>query len=85
MVHGVTTEECQEALQNHSWSVQRAAQYLKVLLHPAFSGFEGSLDPSPTSCLRDVSMFPMHLTAWPCCPSGGATLWAGSSATRRVS
>lgn len=30
MVHGVTTEECQEALQSHSWSVQRAAQYLKV-------------------------------------------------------
>nr|XP_030715300.1 activated CDC42 kinase 1 isoform X18 [Globicephala melas] len=30
MVHGVTTEECQAALQSHSWSVQRAAQYLKV-------------------------------------------------------
>ncbi|XP_074860257.1 activated CDC42 kinase 1 isoform X3 [Carettochelys insculpta] len=29
-VHGVTTEECQAALQNHSWSVQRAIQYLKV-------------------------------------------------------
>ncbi|XP_024610504.1 activated CDC42 kinase 1 isoform X14 [Neophocaena asiaeorientalis asiaeorientalis] len=32
MVHGVTTEECQAALQSHSWSVQRAAQYLK---HPS--------------------------------------------------
>lgn len=30
MVHGVTTEECQAALRSHSWSVQRAAQYLKV-------------------------------------------------------
>uniref|UniRef100_A0A8I5NFZ8 Activated CDC42 kinase 1 n=2 Tax=Papio anubis TaxID=9555 RepID=A0A8I5NFZ8_PAPAN len=30
MVHGVTTEECQAALQSHGWSVQRAAQYLKV-------------------------------------------------------
>ncbi|XP_075274224.1 activated CDC42 kinase 1 isoform X5 [Opisthocomus hoazin] len=29
-VHGVTTEECQAALQNHGWSVQRAVQYLKV-------------------------------------------------------
>nr|XP_033814230.1 activated CDC42 kinase 1 isoform X3 [Geotrypetes seraphini] len=29
-VHGVTTEECQTALQNHSWSVQKAVQYLKV-------------------------------------------------------
>ncbi|XP_042652271.1 activated CDC42 kinase 1 isoform X4 [Tyto alba] len=29
-VHGVTTEECQAALQNHGWSVQRAIQYLKV-------------------------------------------------------
>ncbi|XP_074262213.1 activated CDC42 kinase 1 isoform X1 [Saimiri boliviensis] len=29
-VHGVTTEECQAALQSHGWSVQRAAQYLKV-------------------------------------------------------
>ncbi|XP_039219719.1 activated CDC42 kinase 1 isoform X6 [Crotalus tigris] len=29
-VHGVTTEECQAALQNHSWSVQKAVQYLKV-------------------------------------------------------
>ncbi|XP_025901159.1 activated CDC42 kinase 1 isoform X3 [Nothoprocta perdicaria] len=30
MVHGVTTEECLTALQNHSWNVQRAIQYLKV-------------------------------------------------------
>ncbi|XP_025926722.1 activated CDC42 kinase 1 isoform X1 [Apteryx rowi] len=30
MVHGVTTEECQTALQNHSWNIQRAIQYLKV-------------------------------------------------------
>ncbi|XP_061493572.1 activated CDC42 kinase 1 isoform X2 [Rhineura floridana] len=30
MVHGVTTEECQAALQNHSWNVQKAIQYLKV-------------------------------------------------------
>lgn len=30
MVHGVTTEECQAALQSHAWSVQKAAQYLKV-------------------------------------------------------
>lgn len=37
MVHGVTTEECQAALQSHSWSVQRAAQYLKVLPPPACS------------------------------------------------
>jgi len=29
-VHGVTTEECQAALQNHGWNVQRAIQYLKV-------------------------------------------------------
>ncbi|XP_051482737.1 activated CDC42 kinase 1 isoform X6 [Apus apus] len=29
-VHGVTTEECQAALQNHGWSIQRAIQYLKV-------------------------------------------------------
>nr|KAF6478686.1 tyrosine kinase non receptor 2 [Molossus molossus] len=30
MVHGVTTEECQAALQSHSWNLHRAAQYLKV-------------------------------------------------------
>ncbi|XP_069473605.1 activated CDC42 kinase 1 isoform X3 [Ambystoma mexicanum] len=30
MVHGVTTEECQAALQNHGWNVQKATQYLKV-------------------------------------------------------
>uniref|UniRef100_A0A8D2J6W2 Activated CDC42 kinase 1 n=1 Tax=Varanus komodoensis TaxID=61221 RepID=A0A8D2J6W2_VARKO len=30
MVHGVTTEECQAALQNHGWNVQRAIRYLKV-------------------------------------------------------
>lgn len=41
MVHGVTTEECQAALQSHSWSVQRAAQYLKVPSPPAHSGFQG--------------------------------------------
>ncbi|XP_054840114.1 activated CDC42 kinase 1 isoform X2 [Eublepharis macularius] len=29
-VHGVTTEECQAALQNHGWNVQKAVQYLKV-------------------------------------------------------
>ncbi|KAI4900381.1 hypothetical protein NFI96_005528, partial [Prochilodus magdalenae] len=29
-VHGVTIEECQTALQNHSWSVQKAVHYLKV-------------------------------------------------------
>uniref|UniRef100_A0A8C1RIP0 Activated CDC42 kinase 1 n=1 Tax=Cyprinus carpio TaxID=7962 RepID=A0A8C1RIP0_CYPCA len=29
-VHGVTTEECQTALQNHSWNVQKAVHYLKV-------------------------------------------------------
>ncbi|XP_029069818.1 activated CDC42 kinase 1 isoform X11 [Monodon monoceros] len=34
MVHGVTTEECQAALQSHSWSVQRAAHYLKHPLAP---------------------------------------------------
>uniref|UniRef100_A0A8D0GZB9 Mig-6 domain-containing protein n=1 Tax=Sphenodon punctatus TaxID=8508 RepID=A0A8D0GZB9_SPHPU len=29
-VHGVTTEECQAALQNHAWNIHRAVQYLKV-------------------------------------------------------
>ncbi|XP_065126098.1 tyrosine kinase, non-receptor, 2b isoform X2 [Paramisgurnus dabryanus] len=29
-VHGVTVEECQTALQNHSWNVQKAIHYLKV-------------------------------------------------------
>ncbi|XP_062901649.1 tyrosine kinase, non-receptor, 2b isoform X6 [Mobula hypostoma] len=29
-VHGVTMEECQTALQNHTWNVQKAIQYLKV-------------------------------------------------------
>lgn len=29
-VHGVTLEECQAALQNHSWNVQKAVHYLKV-------------------------------------------------------
>lgn len=29
-VHGVTTEECQAALQNHNWNVQKAVHYLKV-------------------------------------------------------
>lgn len=41
MVHGVTTEECQAALQSHSWSVQRAAQYLKVPSLPACPGIQG--------------------------------------------
>ncbi|XP_069830537.1 activated CDC42 kinase 1 isoform X2 [Dendropsophus ebraccatus] len=30
MVHGVTTEECQTALQNYGWNVQKAIQYLKI-------------------------------------------------------
>ncbi|XP_030631175.1 tyrosine kinase, non-receptor, 2b [Chanos chanos] len=29
-VHGVTIEECQTALQNHGWNVQKAVNYLKV-------------------------------------------------------
>ncbi|KAL2097919.1 hypothetical protein ACEWY4_007126 [Coilia grayii] len=29
-VHGVTMEECQAALQNHGWNVQKAVHYLKV-------------------------------------------------------
>ncbi|XP_076018355.1 tyrosine kinase, non-receptor, 2b isoform X2 [Genypterus blacodes] len=29
-VHGVTIEECQTALQNHNWNVQKAVYYLKV-------------------------------------------------------
>ncbi|XP_018609252.1 activated CDC42 kinase 1-like isoform X2 [Scleropages formosus] len=29
-VHGVTMEECQTALQNHNWNVQKAVHYLKV-------------------------------------------------------
>ncbi|CAF97625.1 unnamed protein product, partial [Tetraodon nigroviridis] len=29
-VHGVTLEECQAALQNHGWNVQKAVHYLKV-------------------------------------------------------
>ncbi|XP_044223669.1 tyrosine kinase, non-receptor, 2b isoform X8 [Thunnus albacares] len=29
-VHGVTLEECQTALQNHNWNVQKAVHYLKV-------------------------------------------------------
>uniref|UniRef100_A0A8C8D941 Activated CDC42 kinase 1 n=1 Tax=Oncorhynchus tshawytscha TaxID=74940 RepID=A0A8C8D941_ONCTS len=29
-VHGVTIEECQTALQNHNWNVQKAVHYLKV-------------------------------------------------------
>uniref|UniRef100_A0AAR2JSW7 Activated CDC42 kinase 1 n=1 Tax=Pygocentrus nattereri TaxID=42514 RepID=A0AAR2JSW7_PYGNA len=29
-VHGVTVEECQAALQSHSWNIQEAVQYLKV-------------------------------------------------------
>lgn len=29
-VHGVTIEECQVALHNHSWNVQKAVHYLKV-------------------------------------------------------
>lgn len=33
-VHGVTLEECQAALQNHSWNVQKAMHYLKVRAAP---------------------------------------------------
>ncbi|XP_034410430.1 tyrosine kinase, non-receptor, 2b isoform X7 [Cyclopterus lumpus] len=29
-VHGVTIEDCQAALQNHNWNVQKAVHYLKV-------------------------------------------------------
>ncbi|XP_066523157.1 activated CDC42 kinase 1 isoform X2 [Hoplias malabaricus] len=29
-VHGVTVEECQAALQSHSWNIQEAVKYLKV-------------------------------------------------------
>ncbi|KAE8291259.1 Activated CDC42 kinase 1 [Larimichthys crocea] len=29
-VHGVTIEQCQAALQNHNWNVQKAVHYLKV-------------------------------------------------------
>lgn len=84
MVHGVTTEECQAALQSHSWSVQRAAQYLKVPLLPARPGMRGPeswLCPVPHSVL--VPLAPVCLMASPC-PSGGAALWAGSSAAGGV-
>ncbi|XP_052319206.1 activated CDC42 kinase 1-like isoform X2 [Oncorhynchus keta] len=30
-VHGVTVEECQTALQNHNWNVQKAVHYLKAV------------------------------------------------------
>ncbi|XP_063074935.1 tyrosine kinase, non-receptor, 2b isoform X4 [Engraulis encrasicolus] len=30
VVHGVTMEECQAALQNHGWNVQKAVNFLKV-------------------------------------------------------
>ncbi|XP_013869547.1 tyrosine kinase, non-receptor, 2b isoform X3 [Austrofundulus limnaeus] len=30
VVHGVTIEECQAALQNHNWNVQKAVNFLKV-------------------------------------------------------
>ncbi|KAI5092647.1 activated CDC42 kinase 1 isoform X3, partial [Silurus meridionalis] len=36
-VHGVTIEECHTALQNHSWNVQKAVHYLKVVFF--FSSF----------------------------------------------
>ncbi|XP_051943567.1 tyrosine kinase, non-receptor, 2b isoform X2 [Hippocampus zosterae] len=29
-VHGVTIEECQTALQNHNWNIEKAVHYLKV-------------------------------------------------------
>lgn len=52
-VHGVTTEECQAALQNHGWSVQRAIQYLKVP-HTPFpcpgSGEGGGSPVTPSLC-----------------------------------
>lgn len=100
MVHGVTTEECQAALQSHSWSVQRAAQYLKVpyLLpalafrdpedwvcsspptHPLPTPLPGS--PRPCPCLAPRSPSVSHGTTF--CSSGGAAIWVGSAAPRRV-
>lgn len=39
-VHGVTLEECQAALQNHNWNVQKAVHYLKVraFISPLWKG-----------------------------------------------
>lgn len=59
MVHGVTTEECQAALRSHSWSIQRAAQYLKVPPLPACPGIRGlktgSAVPDPLLWLWTLS------------------------------
>lgn len=97
MVHGVTTEECQTALQSHGWSVQRAAQYLKVPTFPACPGARsGALqassavpDPTLWLCVLCPALFwypwlQCVLCNIAHCPSGGAALWAGSSATGGV-
>lgn len=95
MVHGVTTEECQAALRSHSWSIQRAAQYLKVPPLPACPAIRGlktgSAVPDPILWLWTLcpiysntlgsSVSHGNITL---CPSGGAALWAGSSATGGV-
>lgn len=62
MVHGVTTEECQAALQNHGWNVQRAIQYLKVrhgtaaAPTPAPAGVGAPPPPPPSPSSRPVPL-----------------------------
>lgn len=45
-VHGVTLEECQAALQNHSWNVQKAVHYLKVSTRGALDSQSSDERPS---------------------------------------
>lgn len=54
-VHGVTLEECQAALQNHSWNVQKAMHYLKVRT-------SGRTPRAPPPGLQNI---PKHLTKRP--------------------
>lgn len=70
-VHGVTTEECQAALQNHGWSVQRAIQYLKVPHAPV-----------PLPWLPREAWYPVTPLTVPCPLAGGAALLPGAEVPR---
>lgn len=66
-VHGVTLEECQAALQNHSWNIQKAVNYLKVRPPPS------QQDLTATTQRRRVSLLFQRLVSHDSSGSVGKT------------
>lgn len=77
-MHGVTTEECQAALQSHSWNVQRAAQYLKVPPTSCPLWLSGTLKTVLRLCSHPLPPSPQPPSSappWPSAPRPQCVPW----------